>query len=66
VLTATLWCWWRKQKGKGKLKKKDHGNYFDEEKEMMKNFKTTPKRTRKQNTCAGSNECEYEDKKGES
>ena len=38
---------------------------------MMKNLKTTPKRTKKRNTCAGSNECEYEDKeekceKGES
>jgi hypothetical protein len=30
---------------------------------MMKNFKTTLKRRRKQNTCAGSSECEYEDKK---
>lgn len=29
----------------------------------MRNFKTTLKRMWKQNTCAGSNECEYEDKK---
>lgn len=63
VLTVTLWCCWRKQKGREKLKKKDHDNYIDDEEEMMKNFKSTPKRTKKRNTCAGSNECEYEDKK---
>lgn len=63
MFTVTFWCWWRKRKEKEKLKKKDHGNYFYEEKEMMKNFKSTLKRTRKQNTCAGSNEREYEDKK---
>jgi hypothetical protein len=45
------------------LKKKNHGNYFDEEKEMMINFKTTLKRTRKRNNYVGSNECKYEDKK---
>jgi hypothetical protein len=30
---------------------------------MMKNFKTTLKSTRKLNTCVGSKEGEYEDKK---
>lgn len=30
---------------------------------MMKNFKTTLKSTRNQNSRAGSNGCEYEDKK---
>jgi len=58
-----LRCCWRKQKGKEKLKKKYHGNYFDEEKEMVKNVKTSLKRTRKRNTCTGSNESEYENKK---
>lgn len=40
----------KKTESKAKLKKKDHGNYFDEEEEMMKNFKTTLKRTRKRKT----------------
>ena len=53
----------KKTKGKEKLKEKDYGNCFVEEKEMMKNCKTTLKRQKKRNNCAGSNECEYEDKK---
>lgn len=63
VLKVTLWRLWRKQKENAKLKKKYNGNYFDEDEEMMKNFKTTLNRTRKRNICTGSNECECEDKK---